>query len=291
MLGLGFRAACLILALGSLAGCGLGCGQKLALDRGADDGVAALRKSDYPGFLAITHPDMQRALPRPEFEKMAEAVQRLGAYRGCTMKGVFFMAYPVMGTRGTYELDFAQGRVDLELFVVRGKIRRFYLAGSAIESALEEVKEAARVAAFTITSFRFLAGAAPSLAPADPVLFTLAAEGLAVEDGATEVGCDVRFLDGAGQVAFAVEKVCVDGTAASEEADDGGDSVAGRNSGIQSRVLVNQGAKAGAVSLTGLILPPRVPLEAGSYRLEVKLTDANADRTVTATQPFTIRSR
>lgn len=134
-------------------GAGSGCSAKKNLDKSVNKLVKAALANDYEAFKKMSHPALVDEFPKTKFAEFSAALNRLGALKDRTMKGIKVHSGGVR--RGTYSLRFEHGRVNLKLTLTKGKLTAFHFTGEDLLHALRAVRNK-KFGVFKVGAFRWL---------------------------------------------------------------------------------------------------------------------------------------
>lgn len=142
-----------VTALAIVVAVGSGCAAKKSLDKTVDKLVKAALANDYEAFKEMSHPALLDEFPKTRFAEFSAALNRLGALKDRTMKGIKVHSGGVR--RGTYALRFEHGRVKLKLTLTKGKLTAFRFTGEDLLRALKAVRQK-KFGVFKVGAFRWL---------------------------------------------------------------------------------------------------------------------------------------
>lgn len=109
----------------------LGCKSKATLDADVDHLLVAVASSDYEHFKADAHPALTKEVSEEEFNGMSKILKKLGPVKSKTMKSIQVKAGAP--TQGTYDMEFTNGKCQLEIKSLDGKLVGFHFTGPDIQ--------------------------------------------------------------------------------------------------------------------------------------------------------------
>jgi len=109
----------------------LGCKSKATLDADVDHLLVAVASSDYEHFKADAHPALTKEVSEDEFNGMSKILKKLGPVKSKTMKSIQVKAGAP--TQGMYDMEFANGKCQLEIKSLDGKLVGFHFTGPDIQ--------------------------------------------------------------------------------------------------------------------------------------------------------------
>ncbi|MBX3225835.1 MAG: hypothetical protein KIT84_30340 [Labilithrix sp.] len=112
-----------------------GCKSKASLDADVDHLLTAIDTSDYEHFKADAHPGLIQEVSQAEFDEGHTAIKKLGPLKSKSMKGMQTSTNNgVTTTSGNYDLVFANGKCQLEIKSIGGKLLAFHFRNITMTS-------------------------------------------------------------------------------------------------------------------------------------------------------------
>jgi hypothetical protein len=237
-----------------------GCRSKLELDKQVDGIVEALSACDHAALDAEIAPELASELDA-KFDGMCETVQWFGALESRKQTGIHVSTGQ---SKGTYELDFENGELTLELVLADGKIVGFEFTGDDWKKA-KTATMAAKYAEYKIYGFDWLdADGSPHAAgnkfAPGKVAYRIKVGGLDPADGRFNLRVTTRILDAQGKTLWQSPRP----DELSFDQDEHGVAVSGH--------------VAGSVTIP----------EPGTYQIEYEIEDVNAGKKLEYTQAVII---
>lgn len=122
----------LVMALGFSS---VACKSKASLDADVDHLLTAIASSDYEHFKADAHPALATEVSQDEFEGMARVLKKLGPLKSKKMTSI--QVKSGAPSEGKYEMEFENGKCDLEIKSLEGKLVGFHFTGPDVQRLMK----------------------------------------------------------------------------------------------------------------------------------------------------------
>lgn len=235
---------------------GAGCRAKLALDNQVDGIVTALSECDHPALDEEIASGLADELDQ-KFAGMCETIQWFGPLENRRQTSIHVSQGQ---SKGTYELEFEKGELQLELVLTDGDITMFEFSGDDWKKAKKEIF-ATKYAEFKVLGFDWLdPNGAPHAAgnkyAPGKVTYRLGVGGIEAKDGKFNLEVTTTIRDAQGKQMWRSPKPDV----LSFDQDEDG--------------IVRSGTVNGSVTIP----------DQGTFQIEYEIHDVNAGETIKYTQ-------